>query len=236
VPTNGVVFDLFHTLVDPERWRPTEFDRLAEAAAALGVEAAEVREHWEQIVETVVTTPARPAELLAEHARSLGADVTADRVAAVDDALGRYQDLALLGPIPGVVATLGLLRDRGLRLGLLSNAHERDVRSWGRSPLAGCFDATILSCHAGVMKPDPAAYAAVLDSMNVPAARAVFVGDGNGGELVGAREAGFEMVVVVTGPALRSGLRSEEEMARIAEDADVEIEDVAALPDLLFPG
>lgn len=133
----------------------------------------------------------------------------------------------------GVVETLRDLRDRGLRLGLLSNAHERDVRRLPESPLSQCFDATVFSCSAGVMKPNVAAYRAVLDELGVSASRAAFVGDGDSGEFGGACRAGFLMVVAVTGPALSSGFRSQEEMQEVTAEADAVTSDVAALPALL---
>jgi putative hydrolase of the HAD superfamily len=216
--------------VDPEEHRPRSFDRIAEAARLLGVEEGDLRAHWEAVVGEVATTPQRPALLLARACPSPPSDAVLDEV---DEALGRFQDLALANPLPGAVEAVRELRGQGLRIGLLSNAHERDVRHWPESPLSVCFDAVVFSCFAGVMKPDVAAYLAVLGGLGVTASRAVFVGDGNSGEFTGARRAGFARVIAVTGPALRSGFRSAEEMADIAAEADAEISDVAALRALL---
>ncbi len=216
--------------MDPEEHRPASFDRIGEAARLLGVEAGPLRRHWEAVVTEAATTPERPAVLLG---RFLPVPPSGDVLDAVDDAVGRYQDMALAAPLPGAVDALRVLRARGLRLGLLSNAHERDVRHWGASPLAEWFDAAVFSCFAGVMKPDPAAYRSVLGELGVPAPDAVFVGDGNSGEFAGARTAGFGMVVAVTGPALRSGLRTADELVSIVAEADVVIDEVAALPGML---
>jgi putative hydrolase of the HAD superfamily len=228
--TAAVVFDLFHTLVDPEERRPRTFDRIAEAARVLGVDPDRLRIHWDDSVYEAATTPGRTAAVLARICDPTPGEAI---LGAVDDAMGRYQDLAIEHPLPGVIGTLDSLHGAGIRLGLLSNALERDVRAWPGSALARRFDAAVFSCFAGAMKPEAAAYRAVLDELGVPAGRAWFVGDGNAGELTGARAAGFGRVVVVTGPALRSGLRTPGEMTEIAADADLEIGDVSRLPDLL---
>ncbi len=130
----AIVFDLFHTLVDPEDFRPRDFDRVEQVARVLGVEAAAFRRFWEGQLAELVVCPDRPADRAAAYALAGGLQVTARQLTAVDDILGRYQDLALEHPRPGVVAALEGLRERGYRLGLLSNAHERDVRAWDRSP------------------------------------------------------------------------------------------------------
>jgi hypothetical protein len=60
----------------------------------------------------------------------------------------------------------------------------------------------------------------------------VFCGDGNGEELRGAREAGFGLVVAITGPALQSGFRTQEEMREIARQAHMATGSVNSLPGL----
>lgn len=226
----AVVVDLFHTLVDPEAIGLRGFHRVEEVARITNRPVPEMLAWWEQILPTIIVTPVRPVDLLAEH---LGDRGDPGMLTAADDAMGRYQDEALLSPIAGAVEALHGLRDAGLRIGLLSNAHERDIRAWDRSPLADRFDVVSLSCFTGYAKPDPAAYEQMLDALGCAAGSAVFAGDGNGGELIGARRAGFGLVAAITGPALRSGLRSPDEMADLAAVADVVLEDVAGIPALL---
>ena len=227
---DAVVFDLFHTLVDPEEHRPRDFDRLAEAARIVGLDPDRLRNRWLDWVPELLRSPVRPAELVAAEAGLTGDTET---IAAIDDIIGRYQDAALLAPHPVVLKTLCELREEAIRVALLSNAHERDVRAWDRSPLAPLFDVAGFSFRLGSAKPEPEAYGRVLDALGVDAGRAAFAGDGNGDELCGARRAGFGLVVCVTGPALRSGLRTPEEMARLAVDADVVAETIAEIPHLL---
>ena len=103
---------------------------------------------------------------------------------------------ALLDPPMSVVATLVALRQYGIRLGVLSNTHGLEMRAWDRSPLAAHFDVVALSHEIGACKPDPATYAYALSRLKVSAAAAAYVGDGSSDELVGARSAGFGMVLL----------------------------------------
>lgn len=226
----AVVFDLFHTLVDPEDFRPPEFDRAGEVARALGVELGPFRDYWESQLAELVLCADRPADRAAAYARAQGREVLPAAWARVDDILGRYQDLALEHPQPEVVGALGELRFLGYRLGLLSNAHERDVRAWGRSPLRPLLDGVVFSCFAGHAKPSAGAYGAALEAVGSAAARTAFVGDGGSGELAGARRHGFGLVVLVSGPALRSGFRDAAQVAALIEEADLHLAGVGDLP------
>jgi len=229
-PIRAVVFDLFHTLVDPEDFRPRGFDRVERIATVLGVDPVGLRAHWDGQLAALAVCADRPADRVAAYAHSRGLPVTPAQYEEVDDVLGRYQDLALEHPRPEIVAALGELRSRGLRLGLLSNAHERDVRAWGRSPLRPLLDAARFSCFLGTAKPDPAAYRRVLADLGADAGQAAFVADGGGGELAGARRCGFSLVVLVSGPARRSGLRTDAEVAALEPDADLHLAGVEDLP------
>jgi putative hydrolase of the HAD superfamily len=229
----AVVFDLFHTLVDPEDFRPGEFDRAGEVARALGVEPGPFRGVWEGQLADLVCCADRPADRAVAYARAQGREVLPAVWAEVDDILGRYQDLALEHPRSEVVGALGELRRLGFRLGLLSNAHERDVRSWERSPLRRLIDGAVFSCNLGTAKPAAGAYRAALEAVGTAAGRAAFVADGGSGELAGARRHGFGLVVLVSGPALRSGLRDAGQVALLAGEADLHLTGVEHLPALL---
>ena len=186
-PLEAVVFDLFHTLVNPDDFRPRDFDRVRRVAEVLGVEAAPFRAQWEGQLAELVVSPDRPADRAAAYAQAQGRDVSPAQWSAMDDILGRYQDLALEHPRPEVLGSLRALRAAGLRLGVLSNAHERDLRAWEHSPLHPLLDAVCFSCFIGLAKPSAQAYQATLGALGVVPRSAAFVGDGGSGELAGAR-------------------------------------------------
>lgn len=86
---------------------------------------------------------------------------------------------------------------------MLSNTHALELRSWPESPLSSLVDGVALSHEIGAVKPRRAAYDAVLERIGVPAGGAAYVGDGSNDELVGAREAGFALIVLAAEAPMR---------------------------------
>lgn len=84
--------------------------------------------------------------------------------------LKRRFDLTRL--YPDTLPTLAALAGR-YRLGLASNGNSYPERSG----LAGCFGFAVLSQDAGISKPDPRFYRAVLEAASVPPGQLVHVGD-----------------------------------------------------------
>jgi FMN phosphatase YigB (HAD superfamily) len=126
----------------------------------------------------------------------------------------------LLDPPKSTIDTLVALRERGLRLGVLSNTHALELRAWDQSPIACLVDAVALSHQLGACKPDPASYSYVLNRLDVPAAAAVYVGDGGNDELLGARAAGFGMVVLAEMAPARFAL---DDLPLLRSQADVSV-------------
>lgn len=91
-------------------------------------------------------------------------------------------------------ALLDSLRDRGLRLGLVSNAFDPGWllrEDLDRMGLAERLDAAVFSSEVGKRKPHPAIFAAALEGLAVEAANALFVGDSRYADIRGAKEAGM---------------------------------------------
>ena len=94
-------------------------------------------------------------------------------------------------------ALLDSLRDRGLKLGLVSNAFDpgwllhRDLEQMG---LAERLDFAVFSSEVGKRKPHPAIFERALAELEVDAADAVFVGDRLYEDVRGAGELGMTTV------------------------------------------
>ena len=77
-----------------------------------------------------------------------------------------------------VLPTLAALRDRGVKLGLISNCSHSTRPVVDRLGLEDAFDQVLLSYEVQAMKPDPAIYVMALERLgSVAAERAVFVDD-----------------------------------------------------------
>ncbi|GAA4679735.1 HAD family hydrolase [Frondihabitans cladoniiphilus] len=189
-----VLFDLFGTLI-PSGDR-TERDALsAEMAGVLGVDeeafAAAFRGTFGQ----------RTLGELGDVRSTIGTLTTRiTGVAPADDVLDRATRLRLafterLIRASWALDALALLRDRGSRLGLVTDCSAEVPEVLPGTPLGDLFEAAAYSCALGTHKPSPVMYLHVTDSLDVDPADCVYVGDGGSHELSGARDVGMTAVL-----------------------------------------
>ena len=87
---------------------------------------------------------------------------------------------------------LQLVRDRGLRLGVISNSEPKhQARKLAAAGLADAFDSVIISGAVGVAKPDPAIFTHACSALGVAPAAALHVGDRLDTDALGAQGAGL---------------------------------------------
>lgn len=185
-----------------------DHDRMAVAVgAALGLPLDPAR----------LADAAGAAALAAERARGVdrerarvylealftGAGVPADRMAEVAACLQRLHDESHLWcrVAAGTGDALDRLRARGLRLAVVSNSDGRVEEALVAAGLRDRFDLVIDSALVGVEKPDPAIFRAALKALGVAPREALYVGDLYDVDVVGARAAGIEGVLLVRGGA-----------------------------------
>ncbi|MDA4134064.1 MAG: HAD hydrolase-like protein [Thaumarchaeota archaeon] len=235
----SVVFDLFHTLVDPDVYRPEGFTRAYKIAEALGLaEADEFARYWDEVearrhVDGSKKVAQYADDYLFEHR---GRRCTPEELDQVNLLWGRMHDLALLKPRDDVVSALRNLHARGLKLGLLSNIDEREAVNWTSSPLSPLFDVACLSFEIGHSKPSREAYSLVLTRLGADASSSIYVGDGSHDELAGAKRAGFGLVVLMKGFISGEGKRSADVLNKrqaVADETIMGIGEIGALVDRL---
>jgi putative hydrolase of the HAD superfamily len=188
--TRAVVFDLWETLVD---WDPEQS-----------------RSFRERVARRIGVTPERFDELwyeadayLARESGPLAPGIEAVCLAAgceapVDEVVGWRLELTrrTLVPREGVCATLATLRERGLRVGLISNCSEDVAMVWSETELAPHVDAAVFSATARCVKPQARIYGLACAELGVAPEDCLFVGDGANDELEGARRVGMTPVLV----------------------------------------
>lgn len=88
---------------------------------------------------------------------------------------------------------------RGYRLGIISNViTTREIPDWlAAEDLNKYFRAMVLSSHFGRRKPDPEVYREAARRIGVPPDKCVYVGDNPRRDVVGTRNAGFGMVILM---------------------------------------
>jgi len=133
--------------------------------------------------------PAKVRQLLGEF-----------EIAVTDDELERFLEAehTAWGPARKLATTshalLEALRERGLKLGLVSNAFDpphllhRDLAELG---IAERLDVALFSSEVGRRKPDPEIFRRALDFLDVDAAEALFVGDTLASDIAGAAALGM---------------------------------------------
>lgn len=100
------------------------------------------------------------------------------------------------GMDPETPAALERLRTAGYRLAVVSNSDGRAAEALAAAGLLGAFELVIDSGLVGVEKPDPAIFALTLEQMALQADEALYVGDIYEVDVVGARAAGLEVLLL----------------------------------------
>jgi putative hydrolase of the HAD superfamily len=138
------------------------------------------------------------ADLLASATDELGVDVAE---AVLEEAAVRYLDAWTPHIAHDIEAaeTLRALRERGLRIGLLSNTHwprSFHERFLERDGLAELIDERLYTSEMPYMKPHAEAFRAALAAVGLEdGARAVFVGDRPLDDIHGAQQVGMRAVL-----------------------------------------
>lgn len=177
----GVLFDWGDTLFAP----PDAALAIAEIAAERGVavDAGRARAIWDELW----TAGKQPQELA--KGRDLSPDAhrtvwttlfrTADRhIPGIGPALyERVMDPAAWIPYPDTGPTLRALRERGLKIGIVSNV-PRDLSDvFAAHGLAALVDAFVHSFQVGAEKPDPRIFLAACERLGTAPGATLMVGD-----------------------------------------------------------
>lgn len=96
-----------------------------------------------------------------------------------------------------IIPMLKELKERGIKIGLISNCFSEEAVVIRKSILFPYFDGVCLSYEQGVQKPDKEIYRRCMEQLDVTPEECVYVGDGGSFELETAREFGMTAVQAV---------------------------------------
>ena len=223
----GVIFDLFHTLTALE----SEWSDLPGTATLLGID----RRTWDGVLhersrDRLTGALTDPFLIVRSLAHKIDPAIPDEKIrATVEIRIQRFRDT--LSRIPSAnIDVLKRLRASGMKVGLITNADAIEMASWAQCPLAGLFDAEVISCHVGMAKPDPEIFRKCLEMLGLPAGECLFVGDGGSNELVAAKTVGMKTVFI-------SGIIRELWPERIPERLAIADHHIVQLPEVLkVPG
>lgn len=139
-------------------------------------------------------------------------------------------DALAFAAYPEVADVLGRLRAGGARLVVVSNWDISLHDALAQAGLAPLIDGVVCSAAIGAAKPAGAIFAAGLALAGVPADRALHVGDSYKEDIVGARAAGIEAVLLARAPAGPGGL-----LAPGGASPPADVRTISSLAELLDP-
>lgn len=200
----AILFDAGGTLihVDGERFcAAAGLPYLPEAFLKAEAEATGVVRAW--ILRHAGSTDAERLPLfLGQFLKALGVEHPEDREAAAQRIAEEHRRANLWsGEAPGARRTLTALRERGYRLGVVSNADGRVQKLLDDAGLGGHLEIVLDSAHVGIEKPDPRIFLAAAERLGLSAASCAYVGDLYEIDVVGARAAGLRAILIGACPA-----------------------------------
>ena len=92
---------------------------------------------------------------------------------------------------------LQALKEKGYRIGLISNCFSEETEYIRESELYPFFDAPFLSYEQGVAKPEEEIFIRCVNALGVSCEECVYVGDGGSHELEAAKELGMNTAQAV---------------------------------------
>ncbi len=238
----AVVLDLGHTIVDFGPAEDALLDTYTRVLAMLaGTAIAQLpsaeamvqgvaRRVWSQVLASYESEELEELDILPifdAALRDLGLRLDAPTIRRI--AVMEHRALATGTVLPPENReVIRALKRGGLRLGLVSNVHllpDMMREDLEQLDLLELFDVTVFSSEEMIRKPHPRIYQAVLTRLDVPAERAVFVGDRLREDVRGPKDAGMRAI-------LTTQFR-QEDPAEAAVPPDAVIAALAELPDVL---
>lgn len=188
--TKAVFFDLFFTLIYPSYSIENEYD-------VIGISSSE----WESYAENNILYDERAKgkirnerEIIDRIVNIMPYKVTEEQKRKILLKREERMKRTLLSVNNKVLEILGRVREKGVKIGLISNADIIDIKYWNDSPLSAFFDSVIFSCDVGILKPETEIYQLAIKRLNVKPEESIFIGDGGSNELFGARSAGMKTI------------------------------------------
>lgn len=233
----GVLFDLGNTLLEFDNIHRPEIEERS-CGAVCGVLAARdwvPRDRLDEVQAKLVEALRRfERESETTHVEHAAQDLIARALGEIglppleDPLLARLAE-AHYAPIAAQVTpyedtrdTLARLRERGLRLGIVSNTiwppalHERDLE---RHDLREFIEIAIYSSVHGWAKPHPSIFLEALRELSLDPAETLFVGDRPDKDVRGARDVG--MIPILKAHPINEGIRGQGEAAVIDRLSDL---------------
>lgn len=191
------MFDLFGTLVD--NFHASRYERLLQSIReTLGIHCEDFWTIWASESYSTRRTCGDFAgfeDCLREVCEAAGVTYDPTVVPAVVD-LRMQIARENMTPRADTVQTLQMLRDMGLKIGLVSDCGWETPHYWPETLMAPLVHEAIFSCTAKLKKPDPRIYSLICERLAVSGEDCLYIGDCGCDELEGAVRAGMDAALI----------------------------------------
>ena len=192
MPIRAVLFDLDNTLIDFMTFKKETAKAAAKAMVENGLPATET-EAYGKIFSVYDEKGIEHQKTFFEVVRRYGLEINqAERIQQAAITAYLRKKFEVLRPYPMVKPTLARLREKGLKLGIVTDAPRN--KAWQRLVLCGLADDFgFVVSHEDTMelKPHPSPFQLALGKLGLLASACLFVGDNPERDIKGAREAGM---------------------------------------------
>ena len=192
---DAVIFDLYGTLVND--FASSSVGQLhAEFIKTLAVPPEPFTKLWRETTEMRVSGVFRSVEASIQYV----CDRLAIRLSA--EQMARAVDIRLqfitrtLTPRPDALETLEELKDKGYKVGLLSNCSIEIPIVWQGTAFADLIESAVFSSRERIKKPDPRIYRLACERLCVTPENCLYVADGENHELAAAAKVGLHPVLL----------------------------------------
>lgn len=190
----AVLFDLYDTLTYTDKRRYN--DKIDACSKICRVLPGDFEEAWNKLViESNLGKFRRTEDRVKAVLSMLKISKNAEVINKVTDIEHEFLRSSIY-LFDDAIDTLALLRNRGFKLGLVTNASPSVQIVLKQHKLKEHMDCVVISSDIGYRKPDARIYETALEKLGLKASDCYFVGDGNDGELDGAHGLGFVTICV----------------------------------------
>ncbi len=212
----AVLFDLDNTLTDFMHMKEQSCNAAIRAMIDAGLNLNEKRamkELFMQLKESGMEDPKIFQKFLKKKTGKIDYRVLSNAITAY-----RRAQLGLLCPYPKTINTLIKLKEKGLKLGIVSDAPK--IKAWLRLSemnIVEFFDFVVALEDTGKLKPHRLPFEAAAKKAGFKAQEILFVGDNPGRDIKGAKNAGMRAALAKYGQVIKGNIKADFELNDISD-------------------
>jgi putative hydrolase of the HAD superfamily len=194
----GLLVDLFGTIIPrPDMKRHEKF--MDSISDILDEDPVNTRKVWRKLYKRRITGVDDTSRRFVDHfLLELGSDYSEEKVKRIDTLWNELTGELMIF-FDDVSPVLQVMRDSGLRIGLLTNCGANVPDIFEKSEIASRFDAMIYSSTEKMTKPDVRFFERGSEMLGLEPGQCAFIGDGDNDELFGSRDAGLFTIKIDRG-------------------------------------